>query len=124
MIAQCQMQSLCKVARFDDYSASAPRRYASRVAAAMHTPLPSWVNSLHYRTATLASASPQLAESIRAAKRFRVVPLRTPANAAPVNQESTSVPLRYIARTSTASAPRPSAWSASATTAADPAVHV
>jgi hypothetical protein len=33
------------------------------------------VNSLHYRTATLPSASPQLAESIRAAKRFRVVPI-------------------------------------------------
>ena len=29
---------------------------------------------LHYRTAALMSASPQLAESIRAAKRFRVVP--------------------------------------------------
>jgi hypothetical protein len=30
---------------------------------------------LHYRTAALLSASPQLAESIRAAKRFRVVPI-------------------------------------------------
>ena len=35
---------------------------------------PRWVNSLHYRTAAFLSASPQLAESIRAAKRFRVVP--------------------------------------------------
>jgi hypothetical protein len=35
---------------------------------------PSWVNSLHYRAAALLSASPQLAEPIRAAKRFRVVP--------------------------------------------------
>jgi hypothetical protein len=33
------------------------------------------VNSLHYRAAALLSASPQLAESIRAAKRFRVVPI-------------------------------------------------
>jgi hypothetical protein len=33
-----------------------------------------WVNSLHYRAAALLSASPQLAESIHAAKRFRVVP--------------------------------------------------
>jgi hypothetical protein len=32
------------------------------------------VNSLHYRAAALLSASPQLAESIPAAKRFRVVP--------------------------------------------------
>ena len=32
------------------------------------------VNSLHYRAAALLSASPQLAESIHAAKRFRVVP--------------------------------------------------
>src|ERR1700732_3540994 len=32
------------------------------------------VNSLHYRAAAFLSASPQLAESIRAAKRFRVVP--------------------------------------------------
>jgi hypothetical protein len=30
---------------------------------------------LHYRAAALLSASPQLAESIRAAKRFRVVPI-------------------------------------------------
>ncbi len=30
------------------------------------------VNSLHYRAAALLSASPQLAESIHAAKRFRV----------------------------------------------------
>jgi hypothetical protein len=30
---------------------------------------------LHYRAAALLSASPQLAESLRAAKRFRVVPL-------------------------------------------------
>jgi hypothetical protein len=29
-----------------------------------------WVNYTHYRTATLLSASPQLAESIRAAKRL------------------------------------------------------
>jgi hypothetical protein len=29
---------------------------------------------LHYRAAALLSASPQLAEPIRAAKRFRVVP--------------------------------------------------
>jgi hypothetical protein len=29
---------------------------------------------LHYRAAALLSASPQLAESIHAAKRFRVVP--------------------------------------------------
>jgi hypothetical protein len=29
---------------------------------------------LHYRAAALLSASPQLAESIRVAKRFRVVP--------------------------------------------------
>ncbi len=34
----------------------------------------SWVNGTHYRAAALLSASPQLAESIRAAKRFRVVP--------------------------------------------------
>src|SRR6202011_2346397 len=33
-----------------------------------------WVNGTHYRAAALLSASPQLAESIRAAKRFRVVP--------------------------------------------------
>src|ERR1700730_11012788 len=32
------------------------------------------VNGTHYRTAALLSASPQLAESIRAAKRFPVVP--------------------------------------------------
>jgi hypothetical protein len=32
------------------------------------------VNSLYYRAAALLSASPQLAELIRAAKRFRVVP--------------------------------------------------
>jgi hypothetical protein len=30
---------------------------------------------MHYRAAALLSASPQLAESIRAAKRFRVVPI-------------------------------------------------
>src|SRR3984893_3771192 len=36
--------------------------------------LPQRVNSLHYRAAALLSASPQLAESIRAAKGFRVVP--------------------------------------------------
>jgi hypothetical protein len=41
----------------------------------MHTPFPTWVNSLHYRAAALLSASPQLAELIRAAKRFRVVPI-------------------------------------------------
>jgi hypothetical protein len=35
---------------------------------------PNRVNSLHYRAAALLSASSQLAESIRAAKRFRVVP--------------------------------------------------
>jgi hypothetical protein len=35
---------------------------------------PVGVNSLHYRAAALLSALPQLAESIRAAKRFRVVP--------------------------------------------------
>jgi hypothetical protein len=35
---------------------------------------PEWVNSLHYRAAAILSASPQLAESNRAAKRFRVVP--------------------------------------------------
>src|ERR1700730_4592169 len=33
------------------------------------------VNCTHYRAAALLSASPQLAELIRAAKRFRVVPL-------------------------------------------------
>jgi hypothetical protein len=38
--------------------------------AAMHTPRPSWVNSLHYRAAASLSASPQLAELIRAAKGF------------------------------------------------------
>jgi hypothetical protein len=32
------------------------------------------VTCTHYRTAAFLSASPQLAESIRAAKRFRVVP--------------------------------------------------
>jgi hypothetical protein len=32
------------------------------------------VNCTHYRAAALLSASPHLAESIRAAKRFRVVP--------------------------------------------------
>src|ERR1700730_15661236 len=32
------------------------------------------VNGTHYRAAVSLSASPQLAESIRAAKRFRVVP--------------------------------------------------
>jgi transposase len=37
------------------------------------------VISLHYRAAALLSASLQLAESIRAAKRFRVVPFRTHA---------------------------------------------
>ena len=35
----------------------------------------SWVNGTHYRTAALLSTSPQLAESIRAAKGFRVVPI-------------------------------------------------
>jgi hypothetical protein len=35
---------------------------------------PRWVNCTHYRAAASLSASPQLAESIRAAKRFRVVP--------------------------------------------------
>jgi hypothetical protein len=34
-----------------------------------------WVNCTHYCTAALLSASAQLAESIRAAKRFRVVPI-------------------------------------------------
>ena len=38
------------------------------------------VNSLHYRAAALLSASPQLAESIRAAKRFRVVPQAAVSN--------------------------------------------
>jgi hypothetical protein len=33
------------------------------------------VNCTHYRAAALLSASPRLAESIHAAKRFRVVPL-------------------------------------------------
>jgi hypothetical protein len=37
--------------------------------------LPQRVNSLHYRAAALLSALSQLAESIRAAKRFRVVPI-------------------------------------------------
>jgi hypothetical protein len=32
-----------------------------------------WVNGTHYRAAALLSALPRLAESIRAAKRFRVV---------------------------------------------------
>jgi hypothetical protein len=36
--------------------------------------LPQWVILRHYRAAALLSASPQLAESIRAAKGFRVVP--------------------------------------------------
>src|SRR6202035_348394 len=42
------------------------------------------VNSLHYPAAALLSASPQLAESIHAAKRFRVVPepdIPSPADA-------------------------------------------
>jgi hypothetical protein len=43
--------------------------------AAMHTPFPRWVNGTHYRAAALLSASPQLAEAVRAAKRFRVVPI-------------------------------------------------
>ena len=43
--------------------------------AASHNDRPLRVNSLHYRAATLLSASPQLAESIHAAKRFRVVPI-------------------------------------------------
>src|SRR4249919_3694676 len=38
-------------------------------------PCRSWANCTHRRAAALLSASPQLAESIRAAKRFRVVPL-------------------------------------------------
>jgi hypothetical protein len=38
------------------------------------SPFPSRVNGTHYRAAALLSVSPQLAESIRAAKRFRVVP--------------------------------------------------
>jgi hypothetical protein len=37
--------------------------------------LPQRVNSLHYRAAALLSALSQLAESIRVAKRFRVVPI-------------------------------------------------
>jgi hypothetical protein len=32
-------------------------------------------NCTHYRAAALLSALPQLAESIRAAKRFRIVPV-------------------------------------------------
>jgi hypothetical protein len=34
-----------------------------------------WVKSTHYCAAASLSASPQLAESIRVAKRFRVVPI-------------------------------------------------
>jgi hypothetical protein len=44
------------------------------IACAMQHGLLLWVNSLHYRAAASLSASPQLAELIRAAKRFRVVP--------------------------------------------------
>src|ERR1700730_17517295 len=40
------------------------------------------VNSLHYRAAALLSASPQLAESIHAAKRFRVCTLADSCTAA------------------------------------------
>src|ERR1700730_15589896 len=50
--------------------------------AAVHSQCRCWVISLHYRTATLLSASPQLAESIRAAKRFRVVPIADSCGAA------------------------------------------
>jgi hypothetical protein len=56
----------------------------SCITAFWSTRFPQRVNSLHYRAAALLSASPQLAESIRAAKGFRVVPtpdLRTAAKA-------------------------------------------
>jgi hypothetical protein len=48
------------------------------------------VNSLHYRIAAFLSASPQLAESIRAAKRFRVVPI--------LLQKSFSTVIKFFSR--------------------------
>jgi hypothetical protein len=49
-----------------------------------------WVNSLHYRAAALLSALPQLAESIRAAKRFRVVPRPALSRCSKLNRYSTT----------------------------------
>jgi len=56
-----------------DASAISPDRRAQ--ARSVLTRLPVWVNCTHYRAAALLSALSQLAESIRVAKRFRVVPI-------------------------------------------------
>jgi hypothetical protein len=66
------------VGRRDFLAAIASGRHARRGTLLCSTAksaarLPVWVNCTHYRAAALLSASPQLAESIRAAKRFRVV---------------------------------------------------
>jgi hypothetical protein len=48
--------------------------FATGYQVALHIQSLQRVNCTHYRAAALLSTSPQLAESFRAAKRFRVVP--------------------------------------------------
>jgi len=56
----------------------------------------SWVNCTHYRAAALLSASPQLAESIHSAERFRVVPILL-QKSLPVSVRGDSVALMRFA---------------------------
>jgi hypothetical protein len=72
LVAVAAWNSVCDYGHSIEVATACCRSFCE--AAILKGSCPKRVNCPHYRAAALLSALPQLAESIRAAKRFRVVP--------------------------------------------------